>query len=136
MSVERRLLIVDDDELIIRALTRRLSNAYYLSGAYSMQEGLRLIETQRPFGVIVTDLNMPGGNGFALLEAARRVTPDTVPVLLTGDAQAEIAERAEQLGVYRVHFKPCPSETLAQTVEEGFEIYFHRLREAVAEATR
>lgn len=58
------------------------------------------------FGLVVTDLQLPGADGLAVLEAARRVNPSCYVVIITGYASLESATRAVRLGAYDYLTKP------------------------------
>lgn len=58
------------------------------------------------FGLVVTDLQLPGADGLAVLEAARRVNPSCYVVIITGYASLESAIRAVRLGAYDYLTKP------------------------------
>lgn len=82
-----RILFVDDDDLFLRAVARALrryesrwDTTFVVGGA----RGVSLIETSEPFDVIVTDLEMPGANGLAVLHAAERRSPTACRILWTG----------------------------------------------------
>ena len=85
-SINRTLLIVDDEAAVRRGLYRMLRpEGYEILTASDGKEGLRHLETIEP-GVILSDLKMPHKDGRAFLEEARRRRPDTVRLLLTAYA--------------------------------------------------
>src|SRR6185436_17053323 len=81
-----------------------------------------------PFAVVLSDMRMPAMDGAQFLAQARRVAPDTTRVMLTGNSDQATAARAVNEGaIFRFLLKPCRSDELLSTLEEGVEL-FHRLR--------
>jgi len=83
-KVKPRVLLVDDDEKILRALVRSLRGSFDLTTATSGAEGLEMLDREAPFEVIVSDMKMPQMNGATFLKHAYTKRPDTVRLLLTG----------------------------------------------------
>src|SRR5215813_8784131 len=86
-----RVLIVDDEQAILRAYTRILSsNGYAVSTAPSGELALELF-AREPVDVIVTDLTMPGMTGIDFLRAVRERDPDVPVILMTACPSTESA---------------------------------------------
>ena len=81
-----KLLIVDDDELLLRSLTRILKGRYEVQAESNPYRALVALEDDGPFATIVCDLTMPGVDGIEFLERAYAEAPDTPRILLTGNA--------------------------------------------------
>lgn len=113
-SPERaRILCVDDEPNILASLRRTLRFQYDVVTAESGAEALQLLEREPPFAVVVSDLRMPAMNGIVLLGCVRQRAPDTVRVLLTGDADLNGAIAAVNEGqVFRFLVKPCEQAAL------------------------
>jgi C4-dicarboxylate-specific signal transduction histidine kinase len=112
-----KILFVDDEENILRAFRRELRDRFELVTATSAEEGLRAINTQGPFAVIVSDFRMPKADGNQFLAAAKEAAPESVRIMLTGHADVDMAMRAINEGsVFRFLSKPCPAETLGQVL--------------------
>ena len=119
-----RILIVDDDELIFNALKRQLRSRFDVTTATQGKEALRLVMSQDPYAVVVSDLRMPEMDGVTLLYLIRQVTPDTVRVLLTGKPDLEAATSAINEGnIFRFLNKPCPTGMLLRALEAAVEQY-------------
>ncbi|MDA0373677.1 MAG: response regulator [Planctomycetota bacterium] len=115
-----RVLLVDDDERLLDSLVRLHGRHFTLSKAAGGREGIRAIERDGPFALVVVDLQMPGFDGMRVLEHCRQTTPDTVRVMLTGQADLEVAKQAVNEGqVFRFLTKPCSAEEFAHAVEAG-----------------
>jgi DNA-binding NtrC family response regulator len=107
-----RILVVEDDEALSYAWTRILAVGGYESvAAYDYREALRILEDGVPVALLLTDLRLPGVNGFALARMARMRHRDLKVVYVTGhdDVPAH-----EALGP--VLRKPCDQDTLLGTV--------------------
>lgn len=117
-----KILFVDDDENLLAAIQRNLRKQFTFDTALSGLQALELIRTRGPYALIVSDMSMPGMNGAEFLERARRVTPHTVGIMLTGNADQQTAADAVNRGhVFRFLSKPCPPETLVPAIEHGLK---------------
>jgi DNA-binding NtrC family response regulator len=101
------VLFVDDDPAVLRAITRVLGPlSLEVLTAGGAEEGLAILES-RPVDVVVSDIDMPGVDGFAFLERVRKEHPAAVRMLLTGAATLERALHAINEGeVSRFFTKP------------------------------
>lgn len=101
------VLLVDDDPAIREALGQSLD----LEGLLPILAGSFLAAkdhlTADFDGVVVTDIRMPGRDGFHLLEHARSVDPDLPVILLTGEGDIPMAVKAMGKGAYDFLEKPC-----------------------------
>lgn len=87
-------------------------------------QALAEMEGAAEFAVIVADLRMPEMDGVTLFERTRDLCPDSTRVLLTGHADLETSLAAINDGrVFRLLLKPCPPESLRQTLLAGAEQY-------------
>jgi len=122
----KKILFVDDDERILRSFTRYLTPHFDVVTASSGVAALEIIQSSGPFAVIVADMRMPAMNGITLLRQVRQQSPNTVRMMLTGNADLQTAVNAVNEGhIFRFMTKPCPINTLTQVVEAGLEQ--HRL---------
>jgi response regulator RpfG family c-di-GMP phosphodiesterase len=126
-TVERpRVLCVDDEANVLAALSRTLRAHYDVVTAESAEAGLAQIAAGEPFAVVVSDLRMPGTDGVAFLAAVRELAPDTVRVLLTGNADLAGAISAVNEGqLFRFLVKPCAPEALLNALDAATQQ--HRL---------
>lgn len=102
------VLVVDDEpdlrELLIEFFRRRgIGVAGVADGRAAI---LELERAPARFGLILTDLNMPGADGLAVLERARRANPSAAVVIITGYATLDSAIEAVRLGAYDYLTKP------------------------------
>jgi diguanylate cyclase (GGDEF)-like protein len=128
-----RVLVVDDARTVRRLLTGFLRRAgYRVLAAADGEEALARL-SQRPFDVVVTDLNMPRRSGLDLLEAIRRMDQPPEVIILTGTHAEDIqaAVRALRLGAHDYLTKPPGSlDEVSLAVQRALEK--KRLREEKA----
>lgn len=117
-----RILVVDDDIHVLEGMKRWLRLEFDVTVATSGKEAIRLVTSRERFAVVVTDLQMPGMDGNALLFCLRTAAPETVGILLTGNADLEAAIAAVNQGhAFRILTKPCPLATLRDAVEKAVQ---------------
>jgi response regulator RpfG family c-di-GMP phosphodiesterase len=113
------VLYVDDEPSLCRAFARlfREDDRLAVSTAGSPEEALRLLGG-RSFGVIVSDLRMPGMSGLELLAKARRRAPDMRRLLVSGYADFEAAlDAINEVGIDRLLTKPWQNEDVRAAVQ-------------------
>jgi response regulator RpfG family c-di-GMP phosphodiesterase len=121
-----RILFVDDDANILAGYQRSLRKQYAIATALSAEQGMTAMENEGPFAVVVADMQMPGTNGIQFLRKAQEKSPDTVRLMLTGNADQKTAMDAVNEGhVFSFLTKPCPPETIELALERA--ISQHRL---------
>lgn len=114
------ILCVDDDANILDGYKRHLRKEFKLQTAVGPEQGLLMIAEQGPFAVVVSDLQMPGMNGIQFLAKVRDQAPDTVRMLLTGNADLQSSIDAINQGqIFRFLTKPCTPEALASVLNAG-----------------
>ncbi len=120
------ILCVDDDANILDGYKRHLRKEFTLDTAVGPEQGLRMVTERGPFAVVVSDLQMPGMNGIQFLTRVREQAPDTVRMLLTGNADLQASIDAINQGqLFRFLTKPCTPEALANALNAG--LAQHRL---------
>lgn len=108
-----KILFVDDEENVLQSMKRQLRKRFPMQTALSGDEALRVLKEKGPFAVIVSDMRMPGMNGVELLSRVKNLYPDTVRIMLTGNADQETAMEAVNDGqIFRFLTKPCSMATL------------------------
>lgn len=112
-----RVLCVDDDPKILAALQRTLCGSCSVTTAVGAAAAMETVLSQAPFGVVVSDLQMPDMDGIALLRWVSDHSPDTAGILLTGNADLSAAIAAVNAGVvFRFLTKPCPPKLLRDAI--------------------
>jgi DNA-binding NtrC family response regulator len=119
MTARLRVLVVDDKENMRRLVVRILADTFEVEEAEDGARALALVAT-RPYDVVVTDIRMPGADGFELLTAVKARDPATEVVLMTGYATVPDAVRAMRLGAYDYLEKPFdPDAALGVVTRAG-----------------
>jgi len=112
-----RILLVDDDPLVIDGYRRSLGREFSLETATGPKEGLALVENKGPYAVVVSDMRMPGMSGIEFLSAVKSQFPDTVRIILTGNAELQTAiDSINEGNIFRFLVKPCAREVMAKTL--------------------
>ncbi|MCI0535464.1 MAG: response regulator [Verrucomicrobiales bacterium] len=119
-----KILFVDDDANILAAFQRNLRKQFPVDIAVGGEQGLSVIGAQGPYAVVVADMQMPRMNGLEFLKKLEEVSPDTVRIMLTGNADQKTAADAVNQGhVFRFLTKPCSTEDLAFTLTAALKQY-------------
>ena len=121
MSVENiRVIIVDDTEIIIKTLELYLNeceNLEIVGTATNGQEAYDLYKEKKP-DVILTDMQMPIMTGLELIEKITKEDKEQVrAVLITGETNPSIYEKAHELGIEKIIRKPFTKEQIEDMVE-------------------
>jgi signal transduction histidine kinase/ActR/RegA family two-component response regulator len=121
-AVNRHIMYVDDDDVIVKLATRVLNRyGYRVTGHSNSRHALEDFSAHpHEFDAVVTDMSMPGLNG-ADLAAAVRAVHASIPILLVSAFTSSVdAEHARQLGIDEIVTKP-------QTIHEFAEMLRDRL---------
>lgn len=119
-----KILLVDDELLLLDSLQRELSLQYNIDVALSGAEGLEKISSNGPYAVIVSDFRMPKMDGIKFLTQVMKVAPNTVRIMLTGNADLPTAVDAINHGqIFRFLSKPCTGMLLTQSLDAGLRQY-------------
>ncbi|HNX60773.1 MAG TPA: response regulator, partial [Spirochaetota bacterium] len=119
-----KVLFVDDDQNILSGFHRYMHDRYAISTADSGHKGLDLMRTEGPFSVVVSDFKMPGMSGAQFLEHARTEFPETIRIMLSGQAEMhELVDVINSGNIFRFLNKPCPPDALAKNIDDGIEQY-------------
>ena len=122
--MKEKILFVDDETRILDGFKRQLRGSFQVHTASTPIEGLKQIQYEGPFPVIVSDLKMPLMDGVRFLTRSKQMSPDSVRILLTGHADLESAMDAVNKGyIFRFLTKPCPKEELLPALEAGLAQY-------------
>jgi len=123
-----RVLIIDDDAHILTALRRQLVGRFDISTSTEGRLGLSEVENARqafhPFAAVVCDMNMPDWNGIETLRRIHEAAPDTMLIMLTGNADQQTAVNAINTAfIHRFFTKPCPIEVLSEGINDAVKQY-------------
>jgi len=119
MAETKRILVVDDHFEMLESLRSMLeisNQEYQVLAVPSAEEGFYEMR-RRPFDLLITDLRLPGMNGFELIRKVKSSYPATPVIMITGYSSDQGREEAEALGVFRYFQKPLDTEGLLTAVE-------------------
>lgn len=122
MQIKPKVLLVDDEERILRSLGLLLRMQYQVFATSDGHEALEILKREK-IHVLISDQRMPIMTGSELLRRARDIAPDTVRILLTGYADADAALEAVNEGeIFRYITKPWGPKELRDTIAQAAEI--------------
>lgn len=110
-----RVLYVDDEESLVFLASRTLERVgHEVQGFNDPQEALEAFkQTPQWYDLVVSDVSMPGMNGFDLAKAVLEIRPDLPVVITSGYLRAEDYELAERIGIRKLILKPDTIEALS-----------------------
>ncbi|MDH5545962.1 MAG: sigma 54-interacting transcriptional regulator [Gammaproteobacteria bacterium] len=118
----KTILIVDDEEDILRLLSMRLeASGYDVVAAESGEQALVQVSLKRP-AVVITDLRMEGMDGMALFNAIHKVNSALPVIILTAHGTIPDAIEATKQGVFSYLTKPFDSKQLLTQIEKALSI--------------
>jgi len=125
MSEQIKILCVDDEENVLRALKRLFfDDDYEIITAASGNEGLRILEKEDA-QIVISDYRMPEMSGVDFLREVCRRRPETVRIVLSGYADiASIVSAINEGQIYKFIPKPWNDAELKVTVANAVERYF------------
>jgi len=120
--VKKKILVVDDEEDVAKALKVRLkANGYHVVLAFDSVQAFTMANKERP-DLIILDIMIPGGGGFVVAERLKQSTATHhIPIIiLTGISGGE--ERAYKVGASGYVMKPYHPEKLLETINNALDI--------------
>jgi DNA-binding NtrC family response regulator len=118
---EKNILVIDDDKIILDSLCEFLRlEGFQTSGAETFKGALAKLE-QGYYNLVITDVNLPDGDGLELLNIIRENHPQTVAIVITGYGTIESAVRAIKQGAYEYLTKPIVDDELRLAVERAIK---------------
>jgi DNA-binding NtrC family response regulator len=120
MTTENKnILVVDDDKIILDSLCEFLEiEGFRATGAETLKQALVELRNQG-YCLVITDVNLPDGDGFDLLDIIRKNYPQTVAIVITGYGTIESAVKAIKRGAYDYLTKPIVDDDLRLAVERA-----------------
>lgn len=116
-----RLLLVDDEEMYLEYLSKRLINQQYdVTKCLSGEEALERIR-DFDFDVVILDVLLPGMDGIETLREISKISPLTEVIMLTGHASLESGLEGMKLGAFDYLRKPCDTEELIAKINQACE---------------
>ena len=121
MTAKARILIVDDERSMQEFLEIFFrSEGYEVVTAGDVESALVHLEND-DLDMVISDIQMPGGSGLALLHAAYDLSPETVFIMITAFSSTETAIAAMKEGAYDYVTKPFKVDELRIVVEKALE---------------
>jgi len=118
---DKNILVIDDDKIILDSLCEFLSlEGFEAVGAETFKGALARLE-EESYCLVITDVNLPDGDGLELLHTIGRNYPQTVVIVITGYGTIESAVQAIKLGAYDYLTKPIVDDELRLAVERAIK---------------
>jgi DNA-binding NtrC family response regulator len=116
---DKNILVIDDDRIILESLCEFLSlEGFTATGAESLKAALAELQ-KNSFALVITDVSLPDGDGFELLQDIRKNYPQTVVIIITAYGTIESAVKAIKQGAYDYLTKPIVDDELRLAVERA-----------------
>jgi len=116
------VMLVDDEEDFVEALTKRLVNRDMLViWSLDGEDALEKLNTHRNVEVVILDVKMPGMDGIEVLKEIKSRLPLIEVIMLTGHATVEDAVEGMKLGAFDYLMKPCDIDELMAKVSAAAE---------------
>ena len=121
LLTQMKTLLVEDDQMIREAIQMAFfKKGCSLQAAESAEEGLRILEKER-FDIIISDFRLPGIDGLEFFKKATVCQPDTVKVLISAYADADVISQAYRIGVHFFLQKPFSFMKLLKNLTQQIE---------------
>ena len=118
---DKSILVIDDDKIILDSLCEFLSlEGFRASGAETLKNALAMLERQN-YSLVLTDVNLPDGDGLELLDIIRKDYPQTVTIVITGYGTIESAVEAMRAGAFDYLVKPVRPDRLDLLLQRAHE---------------
>ncbi len=121
---EHNVVIVDDEEHVLTALTRLLRHENYALSTTPRPTDVIEVVKQAPVSLIISDYEMPEMSGIDLFKTVKKISPETIRIILTGKADMAATVRAINEGeVFRFITKPWDDDDLKITIRHALMQY-------------
>ena len=119
--MKARILIVDDEEIVVRSCLRILDDdRYEVESVSDGWDALRRID-ENGYDILVLDIMMPKIDGLEVLQRVKERHPDVDVIMMTGLSQIQTAVRAMKLGAFDYLSKPFDPDELKLVVDRALE---------------
>ena len=113
----RRILVVDDDEIVRCVVAKMISRlGYEVLSTDSGEKGLNLL-LKNQFDLVITDFDMPGMDGIELAIRIKKKSPFTLVILMTGHEKNSTLDKLNGSSVDQALFKPFGLQEIAQKIQ-------------------
>ena len=128
--MSEKVLFVDDDQRILNGIARQFEDVIEFETAVSPEKALEMFDLDGPYAVVVSDMRMPGMNGYEFLTQIGERSSKTIRIMLTGNADLPEVKINDDDTLFRCLAKPCDREVLQQVVDEALSLYRERLNQS------
>ena len=123
----KQILIVEDDELLNKMLVYNLqSESYGIVSVETVKEAMEVLKSQ-PFDLVLLDINLPDGDGYAIAKTIREKYSDTIVIFLTANDRESDEIRGYELGAVDYITKPFSIYSLQRKVENVLRMMGHHV---------
>lgn len=121
MFMERKILVVDDDESILQVFEYGLADAGYKT--VLVTSGFEAIEKvkKEKFDLMFLDVRMPRMNGVETFRMIKKIAPDAKAVMMTGYRVDALLKEAFEMGAHACIYKPFEMEEIVSIIKKIFE---------------
>jgi DNA-binding NtrC family response regulator len=112
-----KILIIDDEKPTLQMLSLFLEACgYQVFVAENQARGVEQFQRERP-SIVLTDIKMPGKDGFAALSRIKAIEPRTEVIVITGHGDKDLARQAIDMGASAFFNKPLDTDALDKTIQ-------------------
>ncbi|MBN1501207.1 MAG: response regulator [Spirochaetes bacterium] len=119
-----RIVLVDDDKNLLNSIIRQLRGKYELFTTEFPAEGLEYLKKRKDTALIISDYKMPVMNGAEFLRKSAEISPDSIRMMLTGQADMDaIVEIINEGNIFRFLTKPCSPDLFVKNIDDALRQY-------------
>lgn len=124
MANNPRVILVDDEQNLLNGIKRQLRGTLEVETFFSAKTALAALSQPEAAAVVISDMRMPEMNGIQFLAQVQQRSPDSVRIMLTGNAdQDTVVQAVNQSGIFRFLLKPCATPDLLKAAQDGIKQY-------------
>ncbi|MBI5894157.1 MAG: sigma-54-dependent Fis family transcriptional regulator [Deltaproteobacteria bacterium] len=123
------ILIVDDDELFRKNMSKAMIRRGYDVGCAKNGEDAVNIAAGRPFDMAFIDMKMPGMSGIDVIRELQEIAPELKSIVLTGYGSISNAVEAMKIGAYDYLIKPCGIEEIEERIRTIYQEFFSQAKD-------
>lgn len=117
----KKILLIDDEKPTLDMCGLPLGAlGYDVLPVKNASEGVEIFQNERP-QIVLTDIRMPGQDGFAILEQVKQIDPEAQVIVITGHGDEDLAGKAMEMGATDFINKPLGVDTLGEALKRAEE---------------
>ena len=122
--MKETILYVDDEAINLELFKANFEDDYNVVTATSGLEGLEIINSQKGINIIVSDVKMPGMNGFEFIRKVKMKSPDKICIVLSAFERSDFREgQIIESDIYKYLNKPWRRPEMNSVLEDAIENY-------------